>query len=210
MLPRGGCLKLPIYKRVPMSRLYLIEDDAKSPSYLQIIKSEPQFSEINRLLENMSLEEKYSIILQSYSSKVTSEGNTKDENVMNQMETLYMEMIANRISPDDKCTEKILNAAASFCNLQRITKAIRLLKKGGRLGGFGGVLGQLTTPVTTFVDSFAVTISIPTDNREKEVAFAIVMITATLGWLALQVGRIYFKSAYLYYMKTINYGNRKL
>jgi len=86
-------------------------------------------TELNSLLDKMPINEKYSILLQSYATKIL-ESNKKDASLLDKMESLYNEMIQKRISPEGKGSSGFLDAAASFCSVDKLSRALRLMKAG--------------------------------------------------------------------------------
>ena len=89
-------------------------------------------SELNTLIKKMPTNEKYSLLLQSYGRKILDTKN-KDEsssNLLDKMEFLYLEMIQQSIKPEEKSIMNIIDASASFCNVDRISRTIKILKTG--------------------------------------------------------------------------------
>lgn len=115
------------------------------------------------------------------------EENYQDDGMMRKMESLFFEMIASKISPEERSTRYFLDAAASFCSVERVTQALKLLKAGGRLRAFGVVNGQLTTPVVSALRSQLTDVTLPKDNRETEVTLALGVVSSSMLWLSLQV-----------------------
>jgi hypothetical protein len=88
--------------------------------------------DVNKLLEDMSLQDKYSLLLQSYGGKVL-ESTQKDDSLFVKMEDLFSSMIKKALYPDDRSTQFFLDAASSYCNIDTMSRALRLTKAGVRL-----------------------------------------------------------------------------
>lgn len=106
-------------------------DDLEEYAMQEISKSAT--NEVDVLLEKMPLSDKYSLLLQSYGSRLLDTG-SRDNALMEKMDTLLLEMMKKSLSPDDKSIEYFISAAASFCNVQRISQTIKLLKRGNNSG----------------------------------------------------------------------------
>lgn len=169
-----------------------LPSDSTESNLLEVVNSSPaspsiaQSAEVNEILQNMPTADKYSLLLQSYGSKLMEE-NYQDDGMMRKMESLFFEMIASKISPEERSARYFLDAAASFCSVERVTQALKLLKAGGRLRAFGVVNGQLTTPVVSALRSQLTDVTLPKDNRETEVTLALGVVSSSMLWLSLQV-----------------------
>lgn len=169
----------------PSSRLYFQSKEGGNDDHsdLTLINSN---KDINQLISDLPMTDKYQLLLQSYSSKILY-NSSKDASVLQNMEDLFAEMLSKSISPDDKTVQSFVDCAASFCNVQKITSALKLLKQGGRLKAFGAISSQLTTPALKATDSTLTNIKLPHDEREKEVSLAIAVGVTIFGWFLLQV-----------------------
>mmetsp|Transcript_8471 Transcript_8471/g.12622 ORF Transcript_8471/g.12622 Transcript_8471/m.12622 type:complete len:515 (+) Transcript_8471:2-1546(+) len=143
-------------------------------------------SELNSLLEKMPVNEKYSLLLQSYATRIL-ESKKKDINLLEKMEGLYKEMIQKRISPDGKGSSGFLDAAASFCSVDKLSRALRLMKAAGTVKIFGVANGQITSPVVNSDGLSMINIDVPSDDREVEVLFASVAFATSISWIVMQV-----------------------
>lgn len=87
-------------------------------------------SELKTLMDNMPLDEKYSLLLQSYSTNIFEGKNKPDKNIetLKIIESLYNEMIQKSISPDSKAAQAFIDSAATFCNAAVMSKTIRFIK----------------------------------------------------------------------------------
>ncbi len=85
--------------------------------------------ELNALIEKMPNNEKYSLLLQSYSN-IILESKIKDKNILTKMESLFDEMVSESIEPDKKSCTKLFDAAAAFCSVETLGKTLRSLKAG--------------------------------------------------------------------------------
>jgi hypothetical protein len=86
-------------------------------------------SELNKMLDSLPIDEKYSLLLQSYANKILGEKNL-DLELISKMESLYYEMLQKFIQPDIKGSQLLIDASSAFCNIEIITKTLRLLKAG--------------------------------------------------------------------------------
>jgi hypothetical protein len=191
-------------------------NDINNEDKLSILKKESVNAELelNTLLEKMPLNEKYSLLLQSYATNIL-ESKAKDLQLFDKMEALYNEMVRKAIAPDVKGSTSFLDAAAAFCRVDKITTALRLMKAGDKckmsfllphrmrnilfaIGGaikvFGVANGQITPPVVS-IDGMSnmVAVEVPSDEREVEVLFAGAAFTASVAWLSLQVGSTFYR-----------------
>ena len=94
-----------------------------------IISPNPDF-EISSLLESMPLKEKYTLLLQSYSSKILENEVTDRITALTRMKFLFGEMLQAAITPERKAAKALIDASASFCNVAIMGKALRHIKAG--------------------------------------------------------------------------------
>lgn len=88
-------------------------------------------TDISQLIEEMSLQEKYSLLLQSYGNKVLeSGGRRKDSSLFQKIEGLYDSMAQKAIRPDDKSTQSLYDAASAFCDIEIMSRAMKLARLG--------------------------------------------------------------------------------
>ena len=85
--------------------------------------------ELNALIEKMPNNEKYSLLLQSYSN-IILESKIKDKSVLAKMESLFDEMVRETIQPDRKSCTRLFDAAAAFCSVETLSRTLRSLKAG--------------------------------------------------------------------------------
>eukprot|EP01038_Epipyxis_sp_PR26KG_P005444 gene5444-7537_t len=155
-----------------------------------IIISDKSGADLTALLENMPINEKYTLLLQSYCKKILemkSPTAESSKDLVRKMDTLYYEMIQKSIPPEKSASQSLLDASASFCNVDIIGKALRLGKASGALNVFGVAIGQLTTPITRKVDSSLLNIDIPQDDREREIFNAGLITVLGSSWALLEV-----------------------
>eukprot|EP01031_Cornospumella_fuschlensis_P031596 gene31596-38184_t len=164
---------------------------------LQLIVDPVSNTDVNKMLEEMSMPEKYYLLLQSYGGKIM-EGAKKDSALFDKMEALFDSMLQKSIAPDDKSAQYLLDSAALFGRVEVMTKALRLTKKGGRSKAFGVINGQLTSPMTKSVQSSMLTVSVPTDNRGKEVFLAASLMMSLILWIFLQVTGVFVDELHPY------------
>eukprot|EP01039_Chlorochromonas_danica_P002026 gene2025-2209_t len=156
-------------------------------------------TDISQLIEEMSLQEKYSLLLQSYGNKVLeSGGRRKDSNLFQKIEGLYDNMVQKAIQPDDKSTQSLYDAASAFCDIEIMSRAMKLARLGGRARAFGLANGQLTTPLLTEAESRLLQVQLPTDSREEEVFYATSIATAVAAWVGLELGGIFSHDLHLW------------
>ena len=151
-------------------------------------------SELNALLETMPTKEKYSLLLQSYKTKIVQGRSGGDVGFnMDKMKSLYYEMLQKSVKADQQGSSCLIDSAASLLNVQFMSNAIRLVRLNGELKAFGALIGQLTTPTTKqLVDdkdalSGIASVKLPVDSREAEIASAGVVLSAGLIYVSMQV-----------------------
>jgi hypothetical protein len=105
-----------------------VQEDLESNASKGIVKKLPD-SELNKILDSLPTDEKYSLLLQSYANKILDQKNL-DLELISKMESLYYEMLQKCIQPDVKGSQLLIDASSSFCNIDIVTKTIRLVKAG--------------------------------------------------------------------------------
>lgn len=148
-------------------------------------------AQLKTLMEKMPLEEKYSLLLQSYASSVMERSADDSAKVLKTMESLYTEMLCLSIKPGEKSARSMLNAAATFCNSEKLAEVMQLVKAGGYVRAFGVINAQLTKPLmSAAVESKAMlseSIQVPKDDREAEVLYASIVAGTASVYLSLQL-----------------------
>lgn len=176
---RGRVKKASAYLAPPSDRRLQMSDERLVPS---------TDSELNALLEQMPSSEKYSLLMQSYKTKIV-EDRSNTANLIERMGALYYEMLTKAIKPDEQSTGCLIDASAQLCQVPLMSNAMRLIKIHGASKAFGAIVGQLTTPSMTKVGASGLMASetVPTDERESQIASATVIISLGLIWLVGQV-----------------------
>ena len=101
-------------------------ENAKSNNELAIANKGPS---IEKILDNMPVAEKYSILLQSYASNIMDNTN-RTAAAMSTMEALYMEMLTSSVTPTVKSSKLLIDAASTFSNSIKLGKSLQLSKAG--------------------------------------------------------------------------------
>ncbi len=145
--------------------------------------------QLRTLIESMPLDEKYSLLLQSYATNIMERtlSAADSEATMKTMESLYAEMLAQAVSPPDKASRAMLDAAAVLCDTEQLSRVLQLTKAAGKLRVFGVAVGSLTTPATSATTGAFADMVIPFDNREEEVVLATAVVTTVVTYLSLQL-----------------------
>lgn len=92
--------------------------------------------ELTSLLSDMPLQEKYSILIESFTKKLSQTKsnsnleNKKNQEVFSSIKSLYAEMISQGILPTPQSNLNLLNAAALLFNTATLGLIIQLLKSG--------------------------------------------------------------------------------
>lgn len=142
-------------------------------------------------MEKMPLDEKYSLLLQSYASSIMERSADDSAKVLKTMESLYTEMLCLSIKPSENSARSMMNAAATFCNSEKLAEVMQLIKAGGYVRAFGVINAQLTKPLMSAdVESKSMlsdSIQVPTDDRESEVLYASIVAGTASVYLSLQL-----------------------
>lgn len=148
-------------------------------------------AQLKTLMEKMPLEEKYSLLLQSYASSVMERSAEDSGKVLKTMESLYTEMLRLSIKPSESSARSMLNAAATFCSSETLAEVMQLIKAGGYVRAFGVINSQLTKPLmSATLESKALladSIQVPVDDRDAEVLYSSIVAAAASVYISLQV-----------------------
>ena len=89
-------------------------------------------TELDILIKSMPVNEKYSILIQSYTRKIleNKKGDDDISDLLEKMKYLYMEMVEKSIKPEIKSSINLIDASASFCNLGKVSSSLELIKFG--------------------------------------------------------------------------------
>lgn len=113
-----------------MSRLqYQKKSNDLVETELQLIVDPVSNNDVNKMLEEMSLPDKYYLLLQSYGSKIM-ESSKRDSALFDKMDSLFDSMLQKSIAPDDRSAQYLLDSAALFGRVEVMTRALRLTKAG--------------------------------------------------------------------------------
>jgi len=136
-------------------------------------------------MDSMPLAEKYTLLLQSYSTSILERRLQADKRIdlFQNMESLYNEMIQQSIAPEPMAAQAMIDASSKFGNVAVMSKAARLIRAGGSMRSFGVGVGQISSPTLSGGWSSG---SIPTDDRRSEVFCAAVVSSLSLLWLSMQ------------------------
>jgi len=140
-------------------------------------------NELKTLMDSMPLAEKYTLLLQSYSTSILERRLQADKRIdlFQNMESLYNEMIQQSIAPEPMAAQAMIDASSKFGNVAVMSKAARLIRAGGSMRSFGVGVGQISSPTLSGGWSSG---SIPTDDRRSEVFCAAVVSSLSLLWLS--------------------------
>ena len=135
---QGNCWfwKFDSFGNLPKTKLHLSVDSLKNDIITSKETNLSRFdnlgsteSQLNTLLEKMPPKEKYSLLIQSYSNSIL-DSKGKDKSDLDRLEDLLSDMIRESIQPDKKGSTKFLDAVASFCSVEKLSKALWLLRAG--------------------------------------------------------------------------------
>ena len=153
-------------------------------------------AQLKNLLESMPLEEKYSLLLQNYASSIMEQSAKDSDSVIKTMRSLYSEMLSLSVTPTEKSSRAMLNAAAVLCSSDTLGQVLQLVKASGALRAFGVANGQLTKPTVSALGSLLNKVEIPYDDREIEVFYASLVAGTTTLYFSLQLaGHTFFQDA---------------
>ena len=142
---------------------------------------------LTSMLESLPDAEKYGLLIQSISSQIIEDGSRKkNSSDFMQMEDLYSEMIGKAITPSERSSQQLINAACTFYDCNIIGKALSLVKRGGSCKVYGSGIGSLTK--ASFDSQYAV--ELPSDNREGEISAALFALTGAVAYVSIQVASI--------------------
>lgn len=89
-------------------------------------------NELKTLMDSMPLKEKYTLLLQSYSNSILERRLQADKRIdlLQNMESLYNEMIQQSIAPEPMAAQAMIDASSKFGNAAVMSKAARLIRAG--------------------------------------------------------------------------------
>lgn len=89
-------------------------------------------NELKTLMDSMPLKEKYTLLLQSYSTSILERRLQADKRIdlLQNMESLYNEMIQQSIAPEPMAAQAMIDASSKFGNVAVMSKAARLIRAG--------------------------------------------------------------------------------
>ena len=89
-------------------------------------------NELKTLMDSMPLAEKYTLLLQSYSTSILERRLQADKRIdlFQNMESLYNEMIQQSIAPEPMAAQAMIDASSKFGNVAVMSKAARLIRAG--------------------------------------------------------------------------------
>jgi len=110
---------------------------SSSSSSLQT-QSQRTDNELKTLMDNMPVDEKYTLLLQSYSTAILERRIQADKSIdlLQNMELLYNEMIQQSIVPQPMAVQAMIDASSKFGNVAVMSKAARLIKAGKRIAAY--------------------------------------------------------------------------
>ena len=89
--------------------------------------------ELNAIIESLPTEEKYSFLIQAYSTKIIeSSENERNETLLDDLNNLYSEMIKLDLKPTEKSTQSLIDATASYCDCNKLAYSLRQASEGDR------------------------------------------------------------------------------
>lgn len=180
-----------LYKSI-FTKLY-----AQNKSNLDLMKinstnlSFSKTRDLESLIGEMSQEDKYNFLIQSYSTQLIDNGSIKPMNysLLDTIGSLFNEMVINNYTPNIKSSQYLIDSAALSCDCIRISFAIQLSKAAGIIKAFGSCIGLLSQSPMQSTGSYdtntAFKFPIPIDNREKEVFYAGIITGGILFWSLL-------------------------
>lgn len=93
-------------------------------------------TEVDKIISNLPIGDKYALLIQSYAGKILESASSNsasekvDRDLLKKIEVLYSEMILRSITPEKKSIQNIIDASSTFCNVETFSKSLKLLKKG--------------------------------------------------------------------------------
>ena len=121
--------------KVKSSALYISKTDDSSvavPSSLVTLAQRTD-NELKTLMDSMPMNEKYTLLLQSYSSTILGQRRLQSDksiDLLQNMESLYTEMIQQAIVPEPAAAQALIDASSKFANVAVMSKAARLIRAG--------------------------------------------------------------------------------
>ena len=149
--------------------------------------SSESITNLNKIFDNISLEEKYSILLETYSKELNDEQSfDKRSQLFSTMDTLYSELV--QISPNlsTKPSYSYINAASQLSDSILFSNALQVARSAGGIRRFGLAVKQLTSPSSPIRSD----VEVPKDDRDKEVLYAVIVSSFLALFLASQVSWI--------------------
>lgn len=89
--------------------------------------------ELNAIIESLPTEEKYSFLIQAYSTKIIeSTESERNETLLADLNNLYNEMIRLELKPTEKTTQSLIDATASYCDCNKLAYSLRQASEGNQ------------------------------------------------------------------------------
>jgi len=123
-------------------------------------------NELKTLMDSMPLAEKYTLLLQSYSTSILERRLQADKRIdlFQNMESLYNEMIQQSIAPEPMAAQAMIDASSKFGNVAVMSKAARLIRAGQLIAVSTTNMYSIDSP-TYSIDSPTYSIDSPTYCR---------------------------------------------
>jgi hypothetical protein len=90
--------------------------------------NDPIKADIDDLIQEMPIAEKYTLLLQSYTNQILE--NSKDMALWNKLQDVCTSMLQKNILPTDKSVQNVLDAASAYCRIDIMSQALNILRKG--------------------------------------------------------------------------------
>ena len=163
-----------------------INSAAQNLSIAKTTSSE-SITNLNKIFDNISVEEKYSILLETFSKELNEEQSfDKRSQLFSTIDTLYSEFV--QISPNlsTKPSYSYINAASQLSDSILFSNALQVARSAGGIRRFGMAVKLLTSPSSPIRSD----VEVPKDDRDKEVFYAVIVSSFLALFLALQVSWI--------------------
>ena len=161
-----------------------INSAAQNLSIAKTTTPSESITNLNKIFENISVEEKYSILLETYSKELNDEQSfDKRSQLFSTIDTLYSEFV--QISPNlsTKPSYSYINAASQLSDSMLFSNALQVARSAGGIRRFGLAINQLTSPSSPIRSD----VEVPKDDRDKEVLYAVIVSSFIALFLASQV-----------------------
>lgn len=166
--------------------VYLLQSMSTLEQSLAVYKSR-NGSKLDFLLESMPENEKYGILLQSFSSQILEESDVTNTTLLTTMTSLFNEMIEKAINPSTISVKSLIDASSKFRSCEKLGEAMQLSKAGGVIKAFGVGNSILIEPIIQGGSSaYSSLIEVPKDDREQEVIYASIILLLASSCAMLQ------------------------